>query len=170
MVAAVWLDGDDTAVVRPLPVKAFVMAAILCQYDPAKLVRTGENIGISRSCSAVFLSSQHVMTKTPQLFHNRIGEILIGVKEHGRSLHRLIVAFVVLPNCLVDFVAVRIIVLPRRSDIMGVDRWVQLKHLHIGRALQSICDQNPDWNAMPPNASVAAANVRRFRNPIFERD
>ncbi len=69
------------------------------------------------SCSAtIFLSGQDIMSQPPQLFNNRIGEIFVGIEEHGSSLLNLFVFFV-LSNVMFDFFTMRGIVFPRCGKI-----------------------------------------------------
>src|SRR5687767_14045095 len=116
------LHRDNPGMVVPLPVKAFVVAAIVRQHGSAESVSTSQNLNIGSAGLSILLSGKHVMRQQAQLFHHRERKILVGVKQHCASLD-VAVLFVRL-NVAVDSIMIGSCVLPGGLQISLGERWI----------------------------------------------
>ena len=95
--------GQDAAVPGRLPVQALKVPTIVGQYAPAKAMSQGQNASVRSSPKSILWYRQLVMAKLAQFLDHGIGEILVGVEEHSRSLHEPFFTFFVFPDGPIDF-------------------------------------------------------------------
>lgn len=154
--------ADDNPRMMGLQVmQADKMLAIESQERPPQTDGIGQH-DLIFDCLRSFSSlqyGQYIVPPSSQLFHNRLGEVLIGI-QFGQGSSILVIA-----NLKFDFPSVRPHVRPRLDEVFGPQCWIAAQEIGFTDPESAGLFQNPDGNPSADDTRLTAADPRSTLDP-----
>jgi hypothetical protein len=91
-------------------------------------------------------------------------EILVRVEVHARLIDRPLFTRLILKDGAVDLIRVSGSVLPGGFPVGRAKGRIIAEQIRIARSQTAVSNQNPNRNAVSPDAGITTANVPRFRD------
>lgn len=124
----------------------------------------GKDVRIDRARAAILLNRQNVVHQATEQDDHRQRKVLIGEKEHLRSLDGPVIALLILADGLLDLFGMGRSVLPRGLEVLGRQSCHCVEDFLMRHPEPAVGHEAPDGDA-----SIADAGFATATDPVFSR-